>query len=242
MFGEQEIPHIEIDEETRESIKEVLSQMREPVELMFFTTRDCAGRSINLCVPTEEFLDVLTQLAPPGKLRVRKIRYETNRDEFLKYKVEPSRVPVIYMLGDSIRYLGAPLEEEAKGFIETIIRISTGETGLSPRTVTKLARLRGMGVRRRVEILTIVTPACPYCPHAALLANMFAYASGGKIVSTVVEAFEESDIADFYHVTAVPAIVIKLEDEARGSLEFIGVPSEEELLGKVYEALGLEEY
>jgi thiol-disulfide isomerase/thioredoxin len=93
-----------------------------------------------------------------------------------------------------------------------------------------------------VEIITMVTPTCPYCPYAVLTANMFAYESGGRVISEVVEANEQMDIADLYQVTAVPAVVLKAEDQDTGNLEFIGVPPEADLLRKVvmYSNKGVE--
>ena len=236
--GAVEVPHIEVDEETKEIIREILSQMKNTVEVLFFTSNTCGNRDTNWCVPTEELLDLLAELAPPGKLVVRKIRYEEDSNAFVKYNVESNRVPVIYLLDGAIRYLGAPLGEEVRAFIETIVRISVGETKLRPRTKKGLEALANSG-GKRVEVMTVVTPSCPYCPYAVLMANMFAYDSKGRVISTTVEAYEESDIADMYQVSAVPTIVLKREDQDVGNVEFIGVPPESDLLKKVLEYSGV---
>jgi len=229
---EVEVPHIEVDEETKDVIRELLSQMRNSVELLFFTSKSCGGRSTNWCVPTEELIDLLRELAPRDSLLVRKFRYEEDPESFRKYGVEEYRVPVIYLLNGSIRYLGAPMGEEVRAFIETIVRISTGETRLRPRTKDELRALSKSN-GKRVEVITIVTPTCPYCPYAVLTANMFAYESNGKVISEVVEANEQMDIADLYQVTAVPAVALKAEDQDVGNIEFIGVPPEADLLRKI---------
>lgn len=91
--GPEEVPHIEVDEETKEIIKEMLSQMENSVEVNFFTSPECAGRETNWCIPTEELLDLLTQLAPPGKLKVNKYNYINNQDVFKRFGVETHRVP-----------------------------------------------------------------------------------------------------------------------------------------------------
>lgn len=236
--GAVEVPHIEVDEETKEIIREILSQMKNTVEVLFFTSNTCGNRDTNWCVPTEELLDLLAGLAPPGKLVVRKIRYEEDSNAFVKYNVEPNRVPVIYLLDGAIRYLGAPLGEEVRAFIETIVRISVGETKLRPRTKKGLEALANSG-GKRVEVMTVVTPSCPYCPYAVLMANMFAYDSKGRVISTTVEAYEESDIADMYQVSAVPTVILRREDQNVGNVEFIGVPPESDLLRKVLEYSGV---
>jgi len=119
-----------------------------------------------------------------------------------------------------------PAGEEIKGFIETLIRISNNDHGLSESTVKELLKLNG-----QVRIEVIVTPPCPYCPYAALLSNMFAYVSkiygDGNIKSFIIEAYENPDIADKYTVTTVPTIAIN------GKVVFVGLPYEAQLLGIV---------
>lgn len=233
-----EAPHIEVDEETKEIIKEMLSQMENPVEINFFTSRSCGGRETNWCVPTEELLDLLHQLAPAGKLVINKYDADKNADVFRKFGIEPQRVPVVYFGDGFIRYLGAPMGEEVRAFIETVVRLSTGKTGLRQKTRNELSNL-AQSAPKRVYVMTVVTPSCPYCPYAVLLANMFAYESKGKVVSVTVEAYENPDIADMYGVTGVPTVILQAEDAAVGDVEFVGVPPEHELLARVKNHMGL---
>jgi len=234
-FPEGEVPHIEVDEETRETIREMLSQMEKPVELNFFVGGYCRRRSTNWCVPTEELLELIRELAPTNKIILNKYVYEKDADVFLRFDVEPERVPVIYFGDGYIRYLGSPLGEEVGTFVETIIRVSTGRSGLREKTREALKMIREGQGSRRVYIVTIVTPACPLCPKAVLKANMFALESRGLITSIVVEAYEQPDIADLYGITAVPAVILAREGEPMGSLEYIGIPPEFDLLRKVVE-------
>ncbi|MFN7105278.1 MAG: protein disulfide oxidoreductase [Pyrobaculum sp.] len=234
----EEVPHIEVDDETRDIIREMLSQMENLVGAHFFTSRTCGGRETNWCVPTEELLDLLLQLAPSGKLVVNKYLYEKDVEAFKNFGVEPQRVPVVYFGDGFIRYLGAPMGEEVRAFIETVVRLSTGKTGLRQKTRGELYTL-AQTAPKRVYVYTVVTPSCPYCPYAALLANMFAYESKGKVISMVVEAYENPDIADMYGVTGVPAVILQAEDAAMGDVEFVGVPPEHELLARVKNHMGL---
>jgi glutaredoxin-like protein len=236
--GPEEVPHIEVDEETQEIIKEMLSQMEGPVDVNFFTSSNCAGRDTNWCVPTEELLDLLVKLAPPGKLNVKKYHAERDMEAFKKFGVEPQRVPAIYFGDGFIRYWGAPMGEEVRAFIETVVRLSTGKTGLRQKTRAELSNL-AQSAPKRVYVLTFVTPSCPYCPYAVLMANMFAFESKGRVVSVVVEAYENPDLADMYGVTGVPTVVLQAEDAAVGDVEFVGVPPEHELLARVRNHMGL---
>ncbi|RLE90812.1 MAG: glutaredoxin [Thermoprotei archaeon] len=211
---------LEVDEETKKALREALKDMVNPVECMVFVTKDleCA-----YCETTVQLCKLLSETSN-GKV-VAKIFYEERNEDkkmFERYKV--IRKPSILLYNGYIRYTGIPAGEELKGLIETLIRLSTGDPGLSNETIDALrSQLKG-----KAYIEVIVTLTCPYCPYAALEANMFAFASKGKIMTDIVEAMENPDIADYYGITVVPAIVIN------GNVEFIGVPKEKLLLKAVF--------
>lgn len=218
---------VRFSREDLEALKNILSEMKNPVNIMTFVGDICA-----FCNDTVRLVDLIASLSPKvdGEPLLRHKVYHYKRDGaevFRKYGI--TRIPSVVFLDGQIRYTGMPAGEELRGFIETIIRLSVGESGLSANTISKLSK-----INERIYIEVIVTPMCPYCPYAAFLANMFAfesYKAGNKnIVSDIIEAYENPDIADRYGVMSVPAIVIN------GELEFIGVPSEDELLSKVLEA------
>ncbi len=234
MSMEPEVPHIEVDDETKDVIREMLSQMEAPVTIRLFTSQRCGDRETNWCVPTEELVDLVSDLAPPNKVHVEKYRWEQEPDAFGKFSVDVARVPVIMVVSDQITYYGAPLGEEVRAFIETVVRVSNGRTGLRAKTRDVLKQLSNSSDAKNVVIMTMVTPSCPYCPYAVLMANMFAYESQGKVRSLVVEAMENPDIADMYGVTGVPTIILKT-DRDMGNVEFIGVPPESDLLNRVLE-------
>ncbi|MCC6022204.1 MAG: thioredoxin family protein [Desulfurococcaceae archaeon] len=219
---------VRFSKEDLEALKNILAEMKNPVEVITFVGDICA-----FCSETVKLIDTLAMLSPKvdNATLLRHQVYHYRRDGaevFKKYGI--SRIPSVVMLEGQIRYIGMPAGEELRGFIETILRISSGDSSLSKKTSEMLSK-----VSKRVRIEVIVTPTCPYCPYAAFLANMFAfeaYKNGNRnIVSDIVEAYENPDIADKYGVTSVPAIVLN------GEVEFIGVPEEFELLSRILEKL-----
>ncbi len=217
---------VNLTESDIEALKEALKEIKNLVTIKLFTSSD----RINCftCSETEKLMRIIRDSSPMiGNKRAIDLEiFEMSRDSdvFKKYEIE--RVPTIVLLDSSITYLGMPAGEEIKAFIETIIRLSTNDHGLSTTTIKELARLDG-----RVKIEVIVTPLCPYCPYAALLANMFAYASkvygNGNVRSVIIEAFENPDIADKYAVSTVPTITVN------GRVVFVGLPYEVQLLDAI---------
>ena len=210
----------DFNEYERQALKEALSDMRGIVSVKLFLSDNC-----DFCKQTKRMLETIRDESPEagGKKLVdlRIYEEEIDTDEIKRYKV--NRYPTILLLDGAIRYYGIPAGEEIRAFVETLIRISQGESGLSSETIEGIKKIPG-----DVVIETIVTPSCPYCPYAVLTANMFAlesYKAGlNNIVSIVVEAYENMDIAQKYAVSSVPAIAIN------GRVEFIGVPYEDQLL------------
>lgn len=207
---------LEVDEETKLALRNALKDMKKTVECLVFVSKnpDC-----EYCETTVDLCDLLKETSN-GKINV-KVFYEENvsdKDVFKKYHV--IRTPTIILHNGYIRYTGIPAGEEVRGLIETIVRLSTEDPGLSSATIVALKeQLKG-----KVYVEVIVTPTCPYCPYAVLIANMFAFVGNGKIIADTIEALENPDIADFYGVTTVPTVVVN------GVVEFMGVPKEEMLL------------
>jgi glutaredoxin-like protein len=216
---------LQFSREDLDALAEALKDMKDPVTIYTFVGDHC-----RYCTNTARLIDILAEASPSrkGSKLIRHVILHKGKDSelFEKFKIE--RVPTVTMLEGHIRYIGMPAGEEIRGLVETIIRISTGESGLSKETIDKLKLLKGT-----VHVEVIVTPTCPYCPYSALLANMFAFESyrigNRKIIADTVEAYENPDIADRYGVMSVPTIALN------GEVEFIGVPYEENLIEKIIE-------
>lgn len=206
-----------------ESLKIALRDMIKVVSLTLFISKD--SLKCFSCEDTAKLVKTIADSSPliGDKHAIELIILDIGHAYNLAEKYGVNRVPSLLLLDGSIKYLGMPAGEELRGFIETIVRVSNGDHGLSNETVEEISSLEGKAV-----IDVVVTPPCPYCPYAALLSNMFAYASkiygNGNIESRIIEAYENPDIADNYAVTTVPTIAIN------NRVVFIGLPYEAQLL------------
>ncbi|MCD6323601.1 MAG: thioredoxin family protein [Desulfurococcales archaeon] len=216
---------VSFTEEEIQELREALSEMSEPVDIYTFIDDGC-----QYCENTVELINVIADASPEKEgrklLNHIVVSKKQNPELFQKFNIE--RVPTVALMEGYIRYTGMPAGEEVRGLVETIIRLSQGDSGLSKTTVEKLAALKG-----NVHIEVIVTPTCPYCPYAALLANMMAFeafrAGSKAVVADTVEAYENPDIADGYGVMSVPTIALNKK------VEFIGLPYEAQFLEKIIE-------
>ncbi len=224
MYNIDSMFEVPLSESDIEELKTVLEEVRNPVRIITFTAENC-----RYCSNTIDLIELVVKASPQrnGKPLIMHeiVEYsEDKREIFAKYGIE--RVPTVVLLDGYIRYVGMPAGEEIRGFIETIIRIGSGDSGLSERTKSILSQ-----ISKKMVIDVVVTPTCPYCPYASLLSNMFAYESyrSGKksIISKTIEAYENPDIADMYNVMTVPTVAINR------SVEFVGPPTEDQLLDRI---------
>ena len=102
----------------------------------------------------------------------------------------------------SIRLYGVPSGYEFGTLIEDLLMVSRGQLELADHTPEELKRLT-----EPVRIQAYVTPTCPYCPRAVLLAHRLAMASE-LITSDMVEASEFPHLANRYQVYGVPRTVV----------------------------------
>ena len=231
-MSEEEYAELFTDE-VRDALKDALKDMKNPVDVYVFI--DSKDTNCNYCGLTKKLLEFISEAAPQkdGK-SILQVHVEDRgsgdpevEKVFKEFKVE--RVPTVAFCKGYIRWTGAPVGEEIRALVETIVRLSQGESGLSQETIQAIKdKLNG-----EVKVEVVVTPSCPYCPYAALLSHMVAYeackANKCDILSEVVEAYENQDIADKYQVMSVPTLAIN------ESVEFIGVPNEENFVNTILE-------
>ena len=212
-----------IDEDSANELrKRFAEEMKRKIDLVVFIDpndeehKEFEDFTVQIC-------NELAELADKINVRV----YNKGDPECEKYRV--SRFPTVLIDPDSgyrIRYTGAPAGQEGWGFVETMVLVSRDESMLLPINEEKL-----IGLDKDVHIEVYVTPSCPYCPMAVILANKVAIAAKGKVESECVEAYENPDLANLYNVSAVPQQVLN-----NGAIISIGVQPEDKFIDDVLKA------
>jgi glutaredoxin-like protein len=127
--------------------------------------------------------------------------------------------PAIAVLGDEsgrrdfgIRFYGSPAGYECATLIEDTRMVSRGTGDLSPATIDGLRHLS-----LPLHLQVFVTPTCPYCPRAALLAHKLAVASD-LVTADAIDATEFPELADRYHVHGVPRTIVNDSVHVEGAV------------------------
>ena len=116
-----------------------------------------------------------------------------------KWNVDRSPSLLIAPERVNIRWLGAPLGEEGRIFLETLIFVGLGQSNLNEQTQKVLQKI---DTPRNIKVF--VSSTCPYCPQQAVNAIRAAIERPELISVEIVDIQCEPELADQYSAHSVP--------------------------------------
>ena len=137
-------------------LKITFEKMPHDIELLLFTQK---GKEDVFAEGTRQIVRAFRELTPRIRLR----EYGLDHKMATKYQIEHSPTLLIAPDRYGIRWLGAPLGEEARTFLETILMVGSGMSGLSDQSKKVIAKIDSP---RQIKVF--VSPSCPYCPQQAV--------------------------------------------------------------------------
>ena len=212
-----------LNEQVVSQISQTFEQMKEPVQILFFGSQD----NCEYCTDTRQLLEEVAGIDEKVSLDFYDIK--ENADMAAKFNVE--RVPAIVIAaknGDQvtdfgIQYSGIPAGHEFGTLINDIVLVSGRDSGLSAEAREYLKNLD-----KPLHLQVFVTPTCPHCPRAVLLAHQMAMENPAMIRAEGVEATEFPELANQFNVRGVPQTVINA-----GMGTVVGAMPEKNLLAEI---------
>jgi len=198
-----------MDQETQNQVRNLLSAVTSPVTLKLFTQEFECG----YCKETHQIAEEIAELSDHVTLEVHDLVSDSAEAE--TYRVD--KIPAIAVLGEDgqdygIRFYGIPSGYEFTSLLESILMVGTQQIDLSKSTLDYLARLD-----KPVHLQVFVTPTCPYCPRAVVLAHQLAFVSD-KVTADMVEVTEFPHLGQRYNVMGVPRTVINEDTHIEGAV------------------------
>lgn len=215
-----------LEEQIRQQVADFLKDLAGAVRLVVFTQDfEC-----QYCAETRQLVEEIGELSSRIGVEV----YDFLADGGKASELGIDKIPAIAVIGAEdygVRFYGIPSGYEFTSLLHAIRTVAAGKPELSQRGIEGLAR-----VTEPVHVQVFVTPTCPYCPQAVMLAHQMAIASP-HVRADMVEAMEFPHLAVKYQVMGVPRTVI---NEA---VHIEGAAPEPMVLEKLQEALaGGKEY
>jgi glutaredoxin-like protein len=209
-----------LNQKIKDDLAEAFKELKRDVTLHFFTQEiEC-----RFCKETRELLEELQGVS--GRVKVQ--THDFVQDAALAGELGVSRIPAIVVNGaedHGIRFFGIPSGYEFASLVEAIRLVAGAGGQLAPETRAFLD-----GLTADVHLQVFVTPTCPYCPPAVILAQRMAHYSP-RVKADMIEATEFPQLAQKYDVYGVPRTVIN-------ETEFIeGAAPEKQLVEKIRNSL-----
>jgi glutaredoxin-like protein len=193
-----------LDENVQGQVKKLFLDLKDPVEVILFGNKE----NCEYCSEIQMLLGEVVALS--DKLHLTVYDFDENKAERERFQVEDS--PVFILSGKNgdelvdygIRFYGIPSGHEFASFVNDLVLVSGRDSGLQPETRTYLA-----GLQKPLKLQVFVTPTCPYCPQAVILAHQMAMESKW-VTSDMVEATEFPELAERFNVSGVPQTTINM--------------------------------
>lgn len=211
-----------LNTEISKQVEEAFTQLDKQVEVLFFGSQeDC-----EFCEQTLQLVEEVTNLSDKLSLSIYDV--DMNPDQAAQFNVDKTPGLVIagyendQIIDFGIRYAGVPSGHEFSSLIQDLILVSGRDSRLSQQTREFLADLTGP-----VSLQVFVTPTCPYCPQAVILAHQMAMESP-LVQAEMVEAMEFPELSSRHGVSGVPQTTIN-----DGAGHLVGAVPESQLLAEI---------
>jgi len=216
-----------LNDQIVQQINEVFADIKEPVQVLFFGSKD----NCDYCNEAKQLLEEVTALNDKLDLSV----YDMQENADMAQQFNVTNAPGIVIAAKDneevknfgVQFSGIPSGHEFSTLINDILIVSKRESGLDAKTREFLQNLT-----EPLHLQVFVTPTCPYCPRAVLLAHQMAMENPQMIIAEGVEATEFPDLANRFNVRGVPQTVI---NAGKGTV--VGAVPEQNLVAEIMRAL-----
>jgi len=215
-----------LNDDIKKQVRDVFTQLKNPVQMLFF------GDKVNCqyCDDTLALVQEVVDLSDKLSLAI----YDVHDDAAIAAQYKVDKTPGLVLAGldgeqildFGIRYAGIPSGHEFSSLIHDLVLVSGRDSGLSVKTREFLKKLD-----KPVHLQVFVTPTCPYCPRAVVLAHQMALESP-MVEAEMVEATEFPELSNRFNVSGVPQTTINA-----GAGTAVGALPEDNLVAEIMRAL-----
>ena len=179
-------------EQLEDQLKPLFKDLPNEIPLLLFTQ---PGKNDVFSSAARFLIRAVRKVAPKITLR----EFDLGHKMAQEWNIDGS--PTLLLDPDHyrIRWLGAPIGEEARTFVEALLMIGHRKSGLSEESLKVLNKI---DTERQIKLF--VSPSCPYCPQQAVNALKAAVEKPQKISLEIIDIQANPDLADQYSAQSVP--------------------------------------
>ncbi len=173
-------------------LKKTFEQLPNDIPLVLFTKR---GQDDVFVDGARQVIRAFRELSTKITLK----EYDLGHSLAAKWGVTSSPTLLIAPERYAIRWLGAPMGEEARSFLDTLLLVGLGRSHLTEQSLKVIRRIDSP---RQVKVF--VSPSCPYCPQQTLNAVKAAIERPDHVSVEIVDIQSEPELANQYSAQSVP--------------------------------------
>ncbi len=173
-------------------IRSAFEALTDEIPLYLFVQK---GQDDIFAQTTRQIVRAFRELTPKITMR----EYDLDHELAQKWNVDRSPTLLIAPERYDIRWLGAPMGEEGRTFLETMLLVGSAKSKLSPESIKVIQKLDSA---RRIKVF--VSATCPYCPQEAVNAVKAAIEKPDLVSLEIVDIQAMPDLASQYSAQSVP--------------------------------------
>jgi len=179
-------------EQAQAQLAGVFDKMPYEVPLLLFTS---PIKNEVFSQAARQVIRALRELTP----KITLLEYDLSHKIAQKWKVKHAPTLLLDPERYNVRWLGAPMGEEGRTFVEALIMMGYKKTNLSEESLKVLGKIQSP---RNIKIF--VSPTCPYCPQQAVNALKVAIEKPELVSLEIIDIQVHPEIADQYSAQSVP--------------------------------------
>ncbi len=180
------------EEKFLKQLKDTFQRLPNEIPLVMFTER---GRDDVFCETNRQIIRAFRELSPKITFK----EYYLDHELAKKWNVTYSPTLLIAPEQYDIRWLGAPMGEEGRTFLETLVLVGLGKSNLSEQSQKTIEKIDSP---RQVKVF--VSASCPYCPQQAVNTVRAAIEKPKLISLEIIDIQSRPELADQYSAHSVP--------------------------------------
>jgi thioredoxin reductase (NADPH) len=195
----------EMSAEAQAQLIDILDKIPYEIPLFLFTS---PGKNDLFAQAVRQVIRAVREMAPKISLQ----EYDLDHELARKWDVEHPPTLLLDPEHYHVRWLGAPMGEEARSFIEALIMMGYRETNLHEESFNILQK-----IDKPLKVKIFVSPSCPYCPQQVVNGLKVAIEKPGLVSLEIIDIQANPDLADQYAAQSVPQVFANEKLIAKGA-------------------------
>jgi thioredoxin reductase (NADPH) len=181
-------------EQAQAQLIEVFRKMPHEVPLLLFSRR---GHNDAFSDAARQLIRSIREITPKVSL----LEFDLSHERARKYDVTHAPTLLFDPERYHVRWLGAPVGEEGRTFVEALIMMGYRNTNLTEESRQVLEKINSP---RNMKIF--VSPSCPYCPQQAVNGLKSAIEKPELVSLEIIDIQANPEMADQYSAFSVPQV------------------------------------